>query len=109
MKVFVTGCAGFIGSHVAEALLARGDSVIGVDSLNDYYDVRLKTARLDRLRERPGFQFHTIDISDKQAVGDLVAAHADIGELCTWQRRLGCGTRWWTPTLMCRQTCWGIW
>ena len=46
MKVLVTGCAGFIGYHVAEALLARGDSVIGLDSLNDYYDVRLKQARL---------------------------------------------------------------
>ncbi len=53
MKILVTGCAGFIGYHVAEALLARGDSVVGVDNLNDYYDLRLKRARLDRLRERP--------------------------------------------------------
>ena len=49
MKVLLTGCAGFIGYHVAQALLARGDSVVGVDNLNDYYDVGLKQARLDRL------------------------------------------------------------
>ena len=78
MKVLVTGCAGFIGYHVAEALLARGDTVIGADNLNDYYDVRLKQARLDRLLVQPGFGFQRIDISDKQAVGDLVAAHGDI-------------------------------
>lgn len=78
MKVLVTGCAGFIGYHVAEALLARGDSVIGADNLNDYYDVRLKHARLDRLRERPGFAFRQIDISDRAAVGALVVEHTDI-------------------------------
>ena len=78
MRVLVTGCAGFIGYHVAEALLARGDSVVGADNLNDYYDVRLKQARLDRLRDRPGFVFRRTDISDRQAVGDLMAAHADI-------------------------------
>jgi UDP-glucuronate 4-epimerase len=78
VKVLVTGCAGFIGYHVAEALLARGDSVVGVDSLNDYYDVRLKQARLDRLRARSGFGFHHLDVSDKDAVGALVADHGDI-------------------------------
>jgi UDP-glucuronate 4-epimerase len=78
MKVLVTGCAGFIGYHVAEALLARGDSVVGLDSLNDYYDVRLKQARLDRLRARAGFGFHHLDVSDKAAVGGLVADHGDL-------------------------------
>lgn len=78
MKVLVTGCAGFIGYHVAEALLARGDSVVGADNLNGYYDVRLKQARLDRLGGRPGFVFQRTDISDRQAVADLVASHADI-------------------------------
>lgn len=78
MKVLVTGCAGFIGYHVAEALLARGDSVAGLDSLNDYYDVRLKQARLDRLRARAGFEFHHLDVSDKDAVGGLIAGHGDI-------------------------------
>jgi UDP-glucuronate 4-epimerase len=78
VKILVTGCAGFIGYHVAEALLARGDSVVGLDSLNDYYDVRLKQDRLDRLRGRDGFGFHHLDVSDKAAVGELVAAHADL-------------------------------
>lgn len=81
MKILVTGCAGFIGYHVAEALLARGESVVGADNLNDYYDVRLKQARLDRLKARPGFVFHRIDISDKQAFGELVAAHGDISQI----------------------------
>jgi UDP-glucuronate 4-epimerase len=79
VKVLVTGCAGFIGYHVAEALVARGDSVFGVDSLNDYYDVRLKQARLDRLTAHARFRFHRIDVSDKDAVGALVADHADLG------------------------------
>jgi UDP-glucuronate 4-epimerase len=79
--ILVTGCAGFIGYHVAEALLARGDTVVGADNLNDYYDVRLKQARLDRLQARSGFVFHRIDVSDKQAVGDLVAAHGGISQI----------------------------
>jgi UDP-glucuronate 4-epimerase len=78
VKILVTGCAGFIGYHVAEALLARGDSVVGADNLNDYYDVRLKQARLDRLRERPGFSFNRLDVSDREAMGRLVADHADL-------------------------------
>jgi UDP-glucuronate 4-epimerase len=78
VKILVTGCAGFIGYHLAEALLARGDSVVGADNLNDYYDVRLKQARLDRLRERPGFSFNRLDVSDREAMGRLVADHADL-------------------------------
>ena len=54
MNVFVTGTAGFIGYHVSQALLARGDTVTGFDNLNDYYDVSLKQARLERLRAFPG-------------------------------------------------------
>lgn len=61
--VFVTGIAGFIGSRVAEELLARGDSVVGVDNLNDYYDVSLKKARLERIGH-PGLVFHHCDILD---------------------------------------------
>ena len=73
MKVLLTGAAGFIGYHVAEALLSRGAHVVGVDDLNPYYDVRLKHARLDRLAARDGFHFHQVDIADHaalRAVGD---------------------------------------
>jgi len=71
--VLVTGAAGFIGAAVAEALLARGAHVIGVDNLNDYYDVGLKQARLDRLTVRPHFDFHQIDISDRDRMLKLAA------------------------------------
>jgi UDP-glucuronate 4-epimerase len=85
VKVLVTGCAGFIGFHVAAALLARGDGVIGVDDLNGYYDVRLKQARLDRLRAGAGlgagFQFCQVDVSDKRAFGEFMAAHGDVSEI----------------------------
>lgn len=75
MTILLTGAAGFIGYHVSAALLARGEQVVGVDNLNDYYDVRLKRARLRQLAELPGFQFHQADISDRAAMAELVAAH----------------------------------
>lgn len=68
MTTIVTGAAGFVGYHVAEALLARGEQVLGLDNLNTYYDVRLKQARLDRLQVSPGFVFGRLDLSDKDAV-----------------------------------------
>jgi UDP-glucuronate 4-epimerase len=68
MNVLVTGAAGFIGSHVCHALLSAGMSVTGVDSINDYYDVRLKEARLDRLTQRAGFRFLKCDFSDRDAM-----------------------------------------
>ena len=71
MKVIVTGAAGFIGSFTSHRLLDRGDEVIGVDNLNDYYDVSLKQARLDRLRARDGYRHHQIDISDRSAVASV--------------------------------------
>ncbi len=67
----VTGCAGFIGMHCAEQLLARGERVVGVDNLNAYYDVALKDARLARLMAHPHFRFERIDITDRAAVADL--------------------------------------
>ncbi|HQR82560.1 MAG TPA: NAD-dependent epimerase [Thiotrichales bacterium] len=71
MKVLVTGVAGFIGMHVCQRLLARGDEIIGIDNLNDYYDVSLKEARLDQLQQHPGFRFARIDIADRVEVAKL--------------------------------------
>jgi UDP-glucuronate 4-epimerase len=74
MKVLVTGAAGFIGMHVCERLLARGDEVVGVDNLNDYYDVALKEARLARLTPAPGFRLSRLNIADREGVAALFAA-----------------------------------
>lgn len=73
MTVLVTGAAGFIGYHVAEALIARGEQVIGIDDLNAYYTPVLKEARLARLRRHAGFSFHPVDISDKAAFDGALA------------------------------------
>jgi UDP-glucuronate 4-epimerase len=71
LKILVTGAAGFIGSMQSIRLLERGDEVIGIDNLNDYYDVNLKLARLARLQKYPLFKFIKIDIADRQAMADL--------------------------------------
>lgn len=71
MKVLVTGAAGFIGSHTAQRFLARGDEVVGLDNLNDYYDPTLKQARLARLQSQPGFHFAKVDLADNAAMADL--------------------------------------
>jgi UDP-glucuronate 4-epimerase len=71
MKVLVTGAAGFIGSHVAHYLLDRGDEVVGLDNLNDYYDVSLKEARLARLQPRQGFRFAKLDLADREGIANL--------------------------------------
>jgi UDP-glucuronate 4-epimerase len=73
MKVLVTGAAGFIGMHVSKRLLARGDTVIGLDNLNEYYDVNLKLARLEQLKH-PAFTFHKLDVADGPAIDALFAA-----------------------------------
>ncbi|NQV03109.1 MAG: NAD-dependent epimerase [Bacteroidia bacterium] len=70
-KILVTGVAGFIGMHVAQRLLERGDEVIGVDNLNDYYDVSLKQARVEQLDTYPGFRFLKMDICDREAMTRL--------------------------------------
>ncbi len=71
MKILVTGAAGFIGSHLSHRLLDRGDEVVGIDNLNDYYDVRLKEARLERLVTKSGFRFIKLDLADRPAMADL--------------------------------------
>ena len=68
MTILVTGAAGFIGSHVCQRLLGRGDAVIGVDSMNAYYDPALKVARLARLSSQKGFSFHQLDIAEEGAL-----------------------------------------
>jgi UDP-glucuronate 4-epimerase len=74
MKILVTGAAGFIGMHTSLRLLARGDHVVGVDNLNDYYDVTLKEARLARLTVHPNFSFYKLDVADRQAMAELFAS-----------------------------------
>ena len=75
MDILVTGTAGFIGSHVAQVLLARGDTVIGFDSLNDYYDVSLKQARLARFMHHPNYTHVQADLADRAAVESVFAQH----------------------------------
>jgi UDP-glucuronate 4-epimerase len=78
MSVFITGAAGFIGFHTASAVLARGEHVIGLDNLNDYYDVELKKARLAELESNPAFAFYSADIADGDAVNKIFETHSDI-------------------------------
>ena len=74
MKHLVTGTAGFIGAAVAQALLERGDEVVGVDSLNDYYDVALKRARLARIESHSGYRHHAFDLADAEQTQALFAS-----------------------------------
>src|SRR3970040_2548485 len=75
MKILCTGTAGFIGSHVALKLLERGDEVIGFDSVNDYYDVNLKKARLARFADHTGYTHVHADLADRAAVEAVFATH----------------------------------
>ncbi|NMG16168.1 NAD-dependent epimerase [Aromatoleum bremense] len=74
MKVLITGAAGFIGMHTCQVLLARGDEVVGLDNLNDYYDPRLKEDRLARLTPHPRFRFVKLDVADRSGMERLFAA-----------------------------------
>jgi UDP-glucuronate 4-epimerase len=76
LKVLVTGAAGFIGMHVSQILLARGDQVVGLDNLNDYYDPTLKHARLARLSGQPGFEFVQMDVADRPGIAALFTQHS---------------------------------
>ena len=74
-KILITGSAGFIGFHLSSFLLNKGYQVIGIDNLNDYYDVKLKEDRLEILKQNDNFTFHKIDIKDKQKIEALFAKH----------------------------------
>ena len=74
MRILVTGAAGFIGYHLSERLLARGDAVMGLDNFNTYYDVSLKQARAERLKARRGFEFTRTDLADKPAMAKVFEA-----------------------------------
>jgi UDP-glucuronate 4-epimerase len=74
-QILVTGAAGFIGFHLSRYLLDRGDQVVGLDNLNDYYDVSLKRARLEQLEARSNFRFVQLDLADREAIAHLFATH----------------------------------
>ena len=81
MTILVTGAAGFIGYHLCEALLARGESVLGIDELNAYYDPALKRGRLAQLAGRPGFRFIKLSVADRESVAALMADHPEIDRI----------------------------
>ncbi|HEX7969032.1 MAG TPA: NAD-dependent epimerase/dehydratase family protein [Stellaceae bacterium] len=81
MTVLVTGAAGFIGFHTSAALLGRGERVIGVDNLNDYYALSLTEARLAALDRRPGFAFHRLELAERGALQALLQRHPDIDRI----------------------------
>lgn len=85
----VTGAAGFIGARVSEELLAQGHSVVGIDNLNDAYDIRLKTWRLTRLKFLPGFRFYADDLCDRAALDRLAAENPGIAGIINLAARAG--------------------
>ena len=78
--IVVTGAAGFIGYHVCEALLNRGDEVVGIDNMNDYYEVSLKKARLALLKKNKHFKFKKVDITNQKALAKIIESFIVTGE-----------------------------
>jgi UDP-glucuronate 4-epimerase len=89
MSILVTGVAGFIGFHATKALIARGEAVLGIDNLNDYYDVALKKARLDQLSGSKGFTFEKLDLAEPGALADLFARHKGISHVLHFAAQAG--------------------
>lgn len=75
MKILITGCAGFIGARTTQLALEGGHEIVGIDNLNDYYDVRIKNERLDPLLQTDGFQFHELDIEDGNGLDRIFSCH----------------------------------
>ena len=93
MRVLVTGCAGFIGLHTCLCLLERGDEVVGIDNLNDYYDVNLKKDRLKQLHKHAGFSFHELDITQIERGWRACSKVAIFRVSSIWPRNLACAIR----------------
>jgi UDP-glucuronate 4-epimerase len=91
MSVLVTGAAGFLGMHVALRLLERGERVIGIDDLNEYYSLELKEARLAELEEHRDFSFHYLDIGDAESVAKVLALHPDVDGVVHLAAQVGVG------------------
>ncbi|MET1025929.1 MAG: NAD-dependent epimerase/dehydratase family protein, partial [Dongiaceae bacterium] len=91
MTILLTGAAGFLGMHVALRLLKRGEHVVGVDNLNDYYSLELKEARLCELEEHANFNFHYLDIGDPAAVAAIFALYPDLTGIIHLAAQVGVG------------------
>jgi UDP-glucuronate 4-epimerase len=100
VKILVTGAAGFIGFHTARRLLERGEEVVGLDNLNEYYDINLKMARLKLLQQDQRFRFIKLDLADAPGMAGCFARSSSVS--CTLRRRRACATRSMRRTPTCR-------